>query len=113
MKIRVVSAWAFLALAIFELHSSAANLTHRYLFSVEAINAVGGANGQLVGGAAFSGGAVVLDGASGYVNLPNNIVTGYTAVTIEAWVTDWPGTALSTGVRQHVVWLPTATRKWP
>lgn len=162
MKIRVVSAWAFLALAIFELHSSAANLTHRYPFSVDASDSLGGANGQLVGGAAVSGGAVVLDGASGYVNLPNNIVTGYTAVTIEAWVTDtgsgnwarifdfgnssggedfplgsstsgiqymfltprsgsgtlfgnyntpsasqsaeWPGTALSTGVRQHVVW---------
>src|ERR1019366_8424397 len=62
--------------------------THRYPFSANANDVVGGAKGQLVGGATINGGAVVLDGASGYVNLPNNIVTGYTSVTIEAWVTD-------------------------
>src|ERR1017187_8492113 len=162
MKFKAVAAWACIAFSLFEVTGSAASLTHRYPFSVDASDSVGGANGQLVGGAAVSGGAVVLDGASGYVNLPNNIVTGYTAVTIEAWVTDtgsgnwarifdfgnssggedfplgsgtsgiqymfltprsgsgtlfvnyntpsasqsaeWPGTALPTGTRQHVVW---------
>ena len=160
MKLKAASAWACLAFSL--LQASAASLTHRYPFTVDASDSVGGANGQLVGGAAISGGAVVLNGSSAYVNLPNNIVTGYTAVTIEAWVTDtggyawsrifdfgnssggedfplgsgtsglqymfltphsgsgtlrgayyagsgeqfaeWPGTALPTGVRQHVVW---------
>ena len=68
--------------------SGASNLVHRYPFSVDASDVIGGANGQLVGGATISGGAVVLDGSSGYVNLPNNLVTGYTSITIEAWVTD-------------------------
>jgi hypothetical protein len=88
MKINVVSAWVCLAFASFQIHLSAATLTHRYPFSADASDSIGGANGQLVGGATISGGAVVLNGASAYVNLPNNIVTGYTAVTIEAWVTD-------------------------
>ncbi|HEX7655009.1 MAG TPA: LamG-like jellyroll fold domain-containing protein, partial [Verrucomicrobiae bacterium] len=69
----------------------AAVLTHRYPFSANANDTVGGGNGQLVGGATISGGAVVLDGSSGYVNLPNNIEAGYNAVTIEAWVTDTGG----------------------
>src|ERR1039457_2864149 len=88
MKLKAVAAWACIAFTFFEVTGSAASLTHRYPFSASANDTVGGANGQLVGGASISGGAVVLDGASGYVNLPNNIVTGYTAVTIEAWVTD-------------------------
>jgi hypothetical protein len=86
MKLRIISTWACLGLALIQ--CSAASLTHRYPFSANANDVVGGANGQLVGGATINGGAVVLDGASGYVNLPNNIVTGYTSVTIEAWVTD-------------------------
>ena len=148
---------------------SAATLTHRYPFSANANDSVGSANGQLVGGASISGGAVVLNGSSAYVNLPNNIVTGYTAVTIETWVTDtggytwarifdfgnstggedfplgsgtsgiqymfltphsgsgtllgyyttpsvsqgmeWPGTALPTGVRQHIVWASDGTAR--
>src|ERR1039457_6486513 len=88
MKFKAVAAWACMAFTFFEVTGSAASLTHRYPFSANASDTVGGANGQLVGGASISGGAVVLDGASGYVNLPNNIVTGYTAVTIETWVTD-------------------------
>ena len=86
MKLRVASAVACLALSLFQ--SSAATLTHRYPFSANAGDVVGGANGQLVGGAVISGGAVVLDGSTGYVNLPNNLVTNYTSIAIEAWVTD-------------------------
>jgi hypothetical protein len=88
MNLKIVLAWTCCAMVFFEMPGSAANLTHRYPFSVDASDAVGGSNGQLVGGAAISGGAVVLNGSSAYVNLPNNLVTGYTAITIEAWVTD-------------------------
>lgn len=86
MKLRVASAVACLALSLFQ--SSAATLTHRYPFSANASDTVGTAHGQLVGGAVISGGAVVLDGSTGYVNLPNNLVTNYTSIAIEAWVTD-------------------------
>ena len=86
MKLKIVSVWALLAISL--LHGSAATLTHRYPFSANANDSVGTSHGQLVNTASISGGAVVLDGVSGYVNLPNNIVTGYTSLTIEAWVTD-------------------------
>ena len=86
MKLKIVSAWALLGISL--LHVSAATLTHRYPFSANANDSVGTAHGQLVNTASISGGGVVLDGVSGYVNLPNNIVTGYTSLTIEAWVTD-------------------------
>ncbi|MEY4916256.1 MAG: hypothetical protein RL616_169 [Verrucomicrobiota bacterium] len=72
----------------FALACPSATLTHRYPFDTNATDTIGGANGQLVGGAAISGGAVVLNGSTAYVNLPNNIITGYNAVTIELWVTD-------------------------
>ena len=69
----------------------ATDLVHRYSFTANANDSVGTANGVLQGGATISGGAAVLDGSSGYVNLPNNLVTGYTSVTIEAWVIDTGG----------------------
>jgi Concanavalin A-like lectin/glucanases superfamily/Bacterial Ig domain len=64
------------------------SLTHRYSFTSNAVDSVGGSDGVLQGGASFSNGAVVLNGTNGFVDLPDNLVTGYTAVTIEAWVTD-------------------------
>ncbi len=88
MYARVVSFWIFLSLSLSGLFASAANLTHRYPFDLDARDVVGGANGELVGGATIGGGDVTLDGASGYVNLPNNLFTNYTSITIEAWVTD-------------------------
>ncbi len=88
MKLFSAPVWVCFAASIIAIQGSAAVLTHRYPFSADASDVVGGAGGQLVGGAAISGGAVVLNGTSAYVNLPNNLVTGYTAVTIEAWVTD-------------------------
>lgn len=70
-----------------------AALTHRYSFSDAATSttvadSVGGAawNGTLNGGATLDGTNVVLDGASGYVQLPPAIIGGYSALTIEAWV---------------------------
>jgi hypothetical protein len=66
-----------------------APMTHRYSFEAEVTDSVGGADGTLMGAAAITEGAVVLDGVAGnYVDLPNNLVTGYTAVTFEAWFTD-------------------------
>lgn len=66
-----------------------ATLTHRYSFTSDASDSVGGANGTLMGSATVSGGQLVLDGSAGcYLNLPGgqiNIATN-TAVTFEAWV---------------------------
>jgi len=65
-------------------------LTHRYSFTTDASDSVGGANGTLMGAATVSGGKLVLDGSFGtYVDLPAseiNIATN-TAVTFETWVT--------------------------
>ena len=65
-------------------------LAHRYSFTTDASDSIGGANGTLMGNATVSGGQVVLDGSFGtYVDLPAgqiNIATN-TAVTFDAWVT--------------------------
>lgn len=70
-----------------------AALTHEWSFndsitSTNAIDSVGGATGALYGGASYTGnGTVTLDGNSGYVYLPNDIVSNYTSVTYEIWTT--------------------------
>src|SRR5579862_2962568 len=70
-----------------------AALTHEYSFgdavsSTNAIVSVVGATGALYGGATYPGdGTVALDGSSGYVYLPNDIVSNYTSVTFEIWTT--------------------------
>jgi hypothetical protein len=67
-------------------------LKHHYTFNQSAgptvIDTVGDKHGALVGGASFNSGKLVLNGSDGYVNLPNNLVTGFTSITIEAWVQD-------------------------
>ncbi len=63
-------------------------LQHRYSFDAGANDLAGAAHGQLVNGALITNGAVLLNGINQYVNLPNNLVTGYTALTIEMWATD-------------------------
>ncbi len=67
---------------------TAATLVNRYSFSADASDSVGGANGVLQGGAVISGGAVVLDGSSGYVDLPNGIVSTFSSISIETWLTN-------------------------
>ena len=69
------------------------SLVHRYSFSESSgsttADSVGGSawNGTLNGGAALNGsGQVTLDGSSGMVQLPAGVVSGYDAVSIEAWV---------------------------
>jgi hypothetical protein len=62
-------------------------LQHRYSFTSDATDSIGGANGTLMGSATVSGGNLVLDGSNGtYLNLPGGLVSSNQAVTIEAWV---------------------------
>lgn len=74
--------------------SNAPILLHRYSFTTDASDSVGGANGTLEGGAFITNGTVVLSGvgSSGtpgdYVNLPNDLFTNITTTSLETWVTD-------------------------
>jgi len=62
-------------------------LTHRYSFTSEPGDSVGGANGLLQGSASVSGGSLVLDGSDGsYLELPAGLIDGYDAVTVDTWV---------------------------
>ena len=71
---------------LFSLGVHGQTLIHRYSFTSDASDSVGGASGTLAGGASFNGsGSVVLDGASGYVALPAGVVSNLNAVTIETW----------------------------
>ena len=63
-------------------------LTHRYSFTADASDSVGGAswNGTLPNGGTFAGNQLQLAAASSqYVQLPAGIISNYAAVTIEAW----------------------------
>ena len=66
----------------------AGHLVNRYSFTADATDSVGGQHGELLGGAAVANGAVVFNGSTAYVNLPNNLCTGFTSLTLEAWVTE-------------------------
>ena len=77
-----------LSLAASAALGQATNLTHRYSFNGDANDSMGNANGTLQGGATITNGALMLNGANSYLALPANLVTGYSAITIEAWVTD-------------------------
>ena len=81
----VAALWASIIFAGFSASAFAANLTHRYPFDANARD--------VVGGAVINSGKVVLDGSSGYVNLPNNLVTNYNSITMEMWVTDYGSSA--------------------
>jgi hypothetical protein len=65
-----------------------ATLIHRYSFTNDASDSVGGADGSLNGNAVVTGGQLVLDGTQGTsVTLPPGILTGLNEVTVEAWAT--------------------------
>ncbi len=72
----------------------AQTLQHRYSFTGNASDSVGGANGTLVGNAYITNNTLVLPGGgnsdspAGYVQLPNGIVTNDASITVECWVTD-------------------------
>ena len=63
-------------------------LTNRYSFTSDASDSIGGQNGTVVGGTTFNGnGTLTLDGSSGFVQLPSNLInTNAGAVTLETWV---------------------------
>ncbi len=68
-------------------------MIHRYSFTTDASDSIGTAHGTLVG-ATINNNAVELTGngtsATGesYVDLPNDLLSSLTTITIEAWVTD-------------------------
>ena len=78
-------------------------LKHRWSFNeaageTTAKDSVGTADGTLEGGASLGTGSVVLDGSSGYVNLPNGIISTMTNATFEVWTT-WNGPTSSSWQR--------------
>ena len=76
------------SVAITVYHGQPASLVHRYSFTSDASDSVGGPawNGTLPNGGAFANGQVSLAAASSqYVQLPAGILSNYTAVTIDAW----------------------------
>jgi hypothetical protein len=63
-------------------------LAHRYSFTTDASDSVGGANGTNEGTANESGGQVQLDGGSGdYVALPGGLLGTYRSATMDIWAT--------------------------
>jgi hypothetical protein len=84
--------WCALLVLVVPLQASAQTLTHRYSFfsepngSTTLTDTVASANGSVQGAATITGGQLVLNGSSGnYGKLPAGLMTGDTAVTIEAW----------------------------
>jgi hypothetical protein len=68
-------------------------LSHRYSFEgtgMQAMDSVGTAHGTITGGMQAQG-RVTLSGTEQYVTLPNTILNGLSAVTIEVWAS-WTGT---------------------
>lgn len=63
-------------------------LQHRYSFTTDASDSIGGADGVLQGGATLAAGALLLNGAGAFVDLPNGLLSNSTSATFEAWVTD-------------------------
>jgi hypothetical protein len=78
-------------------------LTHRYEFnepagSITFTDSVGAANGTVMGSASLNGNSLVLPGGSSpnnnnYGALPGGLIAGYTALTLECWVTFGPNVA--------------------
>ena len=81
--------WAIPLLAATQLTNAA--LTHQYSFddpstSTNAVDSVGGADGAIYPGATYPGdGTVMLDGSSGFVYLPDDLVSNYTSIAFEIW----------------------------
>lgn len=81
--------WAIPLLTATQLTNAA--LTHQYSFddpstSTNAVDSVGGADGAIYPGATYPGdGTVMLDGSSGFVYLPDDLVSNYTSIAFEIW----------------------------
>jgi alpha-L-arabinofuranosidase len=93
----IVAAYASLGLAAtqaVDVLNFPRTLVHRYSFDEQGgsivADSIGGAawNGSLPAGGSFSDGQLALSAAAQqYVQLPGDILRGYTAVTLDAWVT--------------------------
>jgi hypothetical protein len=87
--------WCCAVLASVQLGAFGATLTNRYSFTSDATDSVGGKNGTLVNATISSGQAVLAnpppiasgDGSGQYVDLPDNLVSNLTSITMEVWVT--------------------------
>src|SRR4029077_14751873 len=63
-------------------------LAHRYGFTNDANDSIGGANGTLVGNALVNAGALQLDGTFGtHMQLPSYLITNMGMVSFECWAT--------------------------
>lgn len=69
-------------------------LIHRYSFTTDATDSIGGKDATLLGSAYVDSGSLMLDGSTGcYADLGGGIISNMTAdVTVEVWAT-WNGTA--------------------
>jgi hypothetical protein len=64
------------------------SLIHRYSFTADASDSIGGANGTFEGTAAITNGMAGMDGnATDYVSLPGGLISGLPATTLEIWYT--------------------------
>ncbi len=64
----------------------AATLMHRYSFTSNLVDSVGGADAVSPNGHAFSGDAIALESTlQQYLHLPAGLIDGYYALTVEAW----------------------------
>jgi uncharacterized repeat protein (TIGR03806 family) len=88
VKTLPLAAFVTLSLATLSALAQSGGLTHRYSFTADASDSVGAASGILDGGATIAGGALILNGNNGFLSLPASLVSNYTSITIETWVTD-------------------------
>ncbi len=88
------------ALVALQLTALGQTLVHRYSFTTDASDSVGGQHGTLMGGAICVDGQAVLDNAWGYdssnpdgkyIDLPDGLIASYNSVTFEAWLTPFLG----------------------
>ena len=79
---------AALSLVAIGASGQSGSLTHRYSFTTDASDSVGTASGTLNGGATITNGVLTLNGVNGFVSLPPSLVSNYSSMTIETWVTD-------------------------
>ncbi len=88
MKPLCLVAFASLTLLAINSPAQSGGLTHRYSFTTDASDSVGTASGTLNGGATITNGVLTLNGVNGFVSLPPSLVSNYSSITIETWVTD-------------------------
>src|SRR5579863_4833136 len=87
----------FVASFLWAALADAQTLQHRYSFTTDGSDSVGGANGTLVGNAFVTNNSLRLPGGGtsatpqGYVSLPSGIVSNDSSITVECWVTDTAG----------------------